>query len=272
MQVRLLKLNTDGLPEEFGDSDEITLTSFTVFGGGPVLSSTGLDANNTDITDVNDLTFNDPTTGTINQTAGNLIIDNIVGKDRENVFTTSGSVTFPVITDSAGQVDSFRLPALAGTPSATPTNGGEGHLVWDSTNNKLYAWNGSSWDDMSTADSANYLDDTYVADEALSQNDVVYISAANNVSKSSASSDATAKALGFATAAAADTANANIRKAGTVSNFAGLTPGARYYLSTTAGAITATRPTGTGNNIVQVGFARSTTQLDIQIQYLGKLA
>ena len=45
----------------------------------------------------------------------------------------------------------------------------------------------------------------------------------------------------------------------------GLTPGAIYYLSpTTAGAITSTPPSTTGQYVVQVGIALSTTALDIR--------
>ena len=110
-QIRLLKIATDGVPLEHSLTDEVTFSSFSVNGGGPVLSGTGLDMNNQDVSDVNDLAFNDPSTGTINQTAGALIIDDIMAKDRENLMTTAGGVAFPVIADSAGQVDAFRLPA-----------------------------------------------------------------------------------------------------------------------------------------------------------------
>ncbi len=41
----------------------------------------------------------------------------------------------------------------------------------------------------------------------------------------------------------------------------GLTVGSKYYLSTTAGAITATAPDGEGNVVQMVGFALSPTKL-----------
>ena len=140
-QVKLLKIASDGVPLEMDTaSDDVTLNSFTVQGGGPVLSPTGLDLNNKDVSDIKDLLFNDPSVGIINLTAGDLIADDIMAKERENLMTTAGGVVFPVISDVAGEVDSFRLPQIAGAPTASPTNGGEGHLVWDSTNDRLYAW------------------------------------------------------------------------------------------------------------------------------------
>lgn len=273
-QVKLLKISSDGVPLEFTSSaDEITLLSFTVNGGGPVLSGTGLDMNNTDVVDVNDLAFNDPTTGTINQTAGNLIVDNIMAKERSNVMTTAGDILFPVISDSAGQVDAFRLPALAGAPTATPTNSGEGYTVWDSSNDKMYVWNGSAWVDQSTAASANNIDNIYTADEALAARDVVYISAADNVSKALGDNTSKSYAIGFATASAADTDPVTVRSEGILAGFSSLTAGARYYLdASTAGTVTATIPTGSGNTIVQVGYAKSTTDMHIQILQLGRRA
>jgi hypothetical protein len=273
-QVKLLKIASDGVPLEFNSSaDEITLFSYTVTGGGPVLSGSGLDMNNTDISDINDLVMNDPTTGTINQTAGNLIIDNIMAKERSNVMTTAGDILFPVISDSSGQVDAFRLPALAGAPSASPTSGGEGYLVWDSTNNNLYAWNGSAWDNLNTVTSAESVDNLYTAEVNIAARDVVYISSADNVSPALANSTSASYALGFATAAALAAASVGVRTDGVLSGFAGLTAGSRYYLdATTPGAVTSSIPTGTGNTVVQVGYAKSTTAMSIQILQLGRRA
>jgi hypothetical protein len=228
--------------------------------------------NNLDVSDIQDLVFNDPTTGTINQTAGNLLIDDIMAKDRANVMATTGDVTFPVITDVAGEVDAFRLPALAGAPTASPTSGGEGHMVWDSSNNRLYIWDGAAWDDQSTVTSAANLDNLFTAEVSISARDVVYISSADNVSPAVASAGgAPSRAIGFATAAATATNPVEVRSAGQLAGFAGLTAGDRYYLSAaTAGAVVNSVPTGAGNTIVQVGYARSASELFIDIQQLGR--
>lgn len=273
-QVKLLKIDADGVPREFNSAaDDITLNSYTVQGGGPVLSGTGLDMNNTDVSDVQDLVFTAPSTGTINQTAGDLIVDNIMAKERSNVMTTAGDILFPVITDSAGEVDALRLPALAGPPTATPTASGEGFIVWDSTNDDLYIWDGAAWNNQNTVSSAQNLDDMYLAEAAIAARDVVYISSADNVSSAQADTSVKSQTIGFAIAAASPTDPVTVRKYGRLDGFTALTPGSRYYLSgAVAGAITTTVPTGSGHTIVQTGYAKNATTLDIQIQSLGRRA
>lgn len=270
-QIKLLKIDTDGVPVEFSSTDEITLTSFTITGGGPALSATGLNLNTTPITGLTNVTFASPTTNTINQTAGNLIVDNIMAKERSNVMTTASDILFPTISNSAGQVDAFRVPALAGVPSATPTNSGSGYLVYDSTNGDLYAWTGTLWDNLNTVSVASSLDDSYTAEVTITSRQAVYISSADNVSPAVASAAASAQVVGFATAGASAAASVNVRKSGRLAGFSALTSGSRYYLDgTTAGSITATTPTGTGHTIVQAGYAKNATTLDIQIQNLGR--
>lgn len=274
-QVRLLKIHTTGVPVEFDQAvDDITLASFTVQGGGPVLGATGLDLNNQDVSDVNDLSFNDPSTGTINQTAGALVVDNIMAKERNNVMTTAGAVLFPLVTDTAGQLDSFKVPHIAGAPTATPAFSSDaGYMVYDDTNNNMYVWDGAAWDNMNTVSSTENIDDSYIAEVAIAIRDVVYISSADNVSPADADSDVTSQAIGLATAAASATDPVNVRKFGRLAGFTGLTAGARYFLSAaTAGTITSTVPVGAGNNIIQIGYAKNTTTLDIQIQILGRRA
>lgn len=273
-QVKLLKIDVDGVPVEFDSSaDDITLASYSVTGGGPSLSATGLAMANQDVSAIKNLVFTAPTTDTLNQTAGNLVIDNIMAKERSNTLTTAADILFPVISNTAGQVDAFRLPALAGVPTQTPTASGEGYLVWDSTNDDLYIWNGTAWDNQSIVKSAQYIDDTYVAEVVVASNDAVYLSSADNVSPAIASAPGTAQVVGFASASALAAANVIIRKFGALAGFSSLTSGARYYLDgTTAGAITATVPTTSGHTITQVGYAKNTTTLDISIQNLGRRA
>jgi hypothetical protein len=273
-QVKLLKINGDGTSTEFQSAtDDITLNSFSIQGGGPVLSGTGLALANQDLSAIKNLVFTAPNTDTINQTAGALIVDNIVAKERSNLFSTAGEVLFPIVTDTASTVDNFRLPQLAGAPTATPTNTGSGFQIWDTANNKQWVWSGSAWLDQSLVNQARALDDTYTAAATLVATDAVYISAANTVDKAKADVIATSYALGFATAGAVAAAQVDVRKAGVLGGFSSLTPGARYFLSgTTAGQITSTVPTGLGHTIVQVGLAKSATQLDIIIQTLGRRA
>lgn len=271
-QVKLLKIGSTGIPLEMDASaDDITLNSFTIQGGGPVLSGTGLDLNNQDVSDIKDVSFNDSSTATIAINSTTYVADNMMFETKENAMTTAGAVLFPVVTDDADELDAFRLPAIAGVPSATPSDGGEGYLAWDSSNNNLYVWNGAEWDNLSTVTSAENIDLSYTADEALTVTNALYLSAADNVSKAANSSDASSRLLGFATESVSDTDPVIVRKAGTLGGFSGLTPGARQFLGT-AGAITETVPVAAGSIVVQAGYAKNATTLDIQILQLGKRA
>lgn len=272
-QVKLLKISADGVPLEMDiAADDITLNSFTA-GAGPVMSPTGIDMNVTDLSDVANVVFTNPATGTINQTSGNLIVNNIMAKERENLMTTAGGISFPVITDVAGQVDNFRIPALAAIPTATPTTGGSGHLVFDSANKNLYIWDGSAWDNLNTTTDSQNLVNNYTAAAAVAARDLVYISAADSVTPANASSPATSYTIGFARAAAAVAATVPVISEGILTGFTGLTPGAMQYLSgTTAGAITPTIPTASGSSIVLAGYAKSATAIHINIQHLGRRA
>lgn len=111
---------------------------------------------------------------------------------------------------------------------------------------------------------------------ALAVGDVVYVSdaAARTVKKADADD------AGFVgrkvptvlvvTVGGAAAAQVRARDLGIVGGLSGLTVGATYYVSTTAGAITATAPTATGSIVYKVGTAVSMTELAVQPVYLGK--
>jgi len=273
-QVRLLKIDSTGFPLEMDTAnDDITLASFTVTGGGPVLNA-NLDMNNGDISDANDLSFTDPTTDGITRTDGTHAADDIMMQDAENVMASGAAVLFPTVTDNADQLDAFRLPAIAGAPSATPADGGEGYLVWDSTNDKLYAWDGSAWDDLSTVTAAERTCNSYTATSITAIGEVVYIDGADSVDLADVSSvGAASRVIGMASTAAAAAAPVDICDSGVVTGLTGLTAGARYFADpSTAGGITTTVPSGSGNVIFQVGIAKSTTAMALQLQRVGTRA
>lgn len=268
--VRLLKISS-GLPTENATTDDLTFGSYTV-NGGPVLG-VNLDMNNGNITDVNLLSFTDPTADGITQTAGLLVADNIMAKERSNTLTTAADILFPTISDSAGQVDALRLPSLAGVPTATPTASGSGFIVFDDTSNKIYVWDGSAWtnDIAATATSSQKTIDStnFVADASVAIRDVVYISASGAVSPADASAEATARVVGFATNAAAPAAAVNVQMDGVLSGFTGLTVGSQYFLSETAGQVTTTPPTASGSVVVACGYGLTTTKLSILFDIIG---
>lgn len=274
--AKFLKISSTGIPTENATTDDLTVGSVAIT-SGPTVSSTGIAMADKDITGLNLITFTNATTDGITQTAGLLIIDNVMAKERSNALTTAADILFPTISDSAGQVDAFRLPVLAGTPTATPTNSSEGYLVWNSTSNKIYAWDGAAWtnDIAASASSAAAAIDTtnYVADTVgVSARDVVYISAAGKVSPADANVEVSSQAIGFATAAALATVAVSVQMDGVLSGFSGLTAGAAYFLSETAGGITTTPPTTSGAQVLLVGYATSTTKLHILFQKMGTRA
>ena len=271
-QVKLLKIDTDGVSVEFGSADDITLNSFTA-GAGPAMSPTGIDMNGQDLIDLSDLVFTDPSVGTINQTVGVLIADNIMGKERNNIISTSGAILFPAISDSAGEVDSFKVPSMAAIPTATPAfSSVQGYLT--AFGGSLYMWDGAAWNDLGISDSANSIQNLYTADEAITENDFLYISAADNVSLSVVSGGgAGSRVMGLAVSTVADTDPVYVQSEGVKDGFTGLTAGARYFGNpATPGAVTSTRPVGAGNSVVQVGYAKSATELHIHIEQLGRVA
>lgn len=99
------------------------------------------------------------------------------------------------------------------------------------------------------------------AGEALTANDAVYISSADNKAyKTDADDTAKIAFVGFAVETVSLGATINIRVDGLMGGFSGLTTGAIYYLSTTNGAITATKPT----NYKVIGTAISTSVIRIE--------
>lgn len=98
------------------------------------------------------------------------------------------------------------------------------------------------------------------ASEALSANDMVNIFA-GGVRKADATTTGK-EAHGFVKASVSSAATATIYLPGDViAGLSGLTPGARQFLSTTAGLPTETAPAATGNVAQMIGIAASATSI-----------
>lgn len=104
----------------------------------------------------------------------------------------------------------------------------------------------------------------------------VYISAASTFNKAAANASGTTKVIGFAQDAITSAATGWIQTdgilAGTTGEWdavagttGGLSAGTDYFLSASAGLITATAPSTSGNYVVKVGRAISTTEMEISI-------
>lgn len=80
--------------------------------------------------------------------------------------------------------------------------------------------------------------------------------------------DATAEgkeAHGFVLASSTSGNNATVYLSGTITGLTSLTPGARYYLDDTAGGVTSTPLTATGNVSQYVGSAISATEISFDV-------
>lgn len=102
---------------------------------------------------------------------------------------------------------------------------------------------------------------------AVVMGNAVYIDSNSKLQKAQANLAATSNAVGIIVAVnepgettAADTEAVTLCTFGPVAGFSSLTPGAVYYLDdATAGAITATAPSGAGKWAKAVGYAESAT-------------
>jgi len=100
----------------------------------------------------------------------------------------------------------------------------------------------------------------------ISQYNAVYISANNTVLKAAASGIATARCIGFANAAITAAASGAIVTDGLITGIGSAwTAGAAVYLSATAGALTQTAPSTSGQVVLKVGIAKNATDLQIKI-------
>lgn len=106
---------------------------------------------------------------------------------------------------------------------------------------------------------------TATAGEALTAGNLVYFSATGTVLKADATAIAK-QARGYVKTSFANGTTATVFFDDSNDAVTGLTPGATYYLSLTAGGVTTTPPTTTGQIVQEIGFASSATNLRVNIQ------
>lgn len=133
----------------------------------------------------------------------------------------------------------------------------------------IVALDGSGKLDSSVLPSGIGADTTVLpSSENLAAGDFVNIwndSGTLKVRKADASGGVAKQADGFVLAAVTAPANATVYHEGTNDQLSGLTIGSRYYLSGTAGGVTATAPSTAAHIVQYVGKAKSTTAIAVEM-------
>lgn len=344
-QIKVLKIGSEGVPQEHGAADDLTFNSFLAATSVSVSSGVSL---------TNNITFNDPS-----DTIAGIQNQNLLDKTAAETITNNWTIDtgyYLTITDAptndtdaankayvdaVAQGLSWQEPVLDKDLTAPPggeslgdryivaspatgawtgqedniaewngssydfTAVSEGFAVYVDDEDKIYVYNGTSWVPLGgivshnnlsglqggtsgqyyhltsaehtfltgvvTGNGVRAVDITYTAGENLTASQCVYISGDNQVMKAIATSATTDKPIGFAVATTTSGNPVEVREKGIIEGaLSGATAGTRYYLSaSTAGGVQSTAPTGAGNRVVQVGFAKNADDLDIMIQYLG---
>jgi len=111
-----------------------------------------------------------------------------------------------------------------------------------------------------------YETEVITASENLSAGNIVNVYTDSGASKARKADATTAgkEATGFVLASVTSGNPATVYVEQKITGLTGLTPGAMYWLSTTAGAATATAPSGSGNVNQRIGRALSATVLAFQ--------
>lgn len=173
--------------------------------------------------------------------------------DETDDYTWTGSHNF-----SSGEVV---LPTSA---AVSPV---EGSAYWDDATNTFKVYDADASEYKIIGEKGTIV---LTAGEAVSDRDFVYVSSANTFMKAIANSTNSVKTIGCADEGIAS-GNGDVKFSGRKGGFTGLTAGAVYYLSAaTAGGVQNSIPTGNGNFIIRVGIALSTTDILVDIKYLGR--
>lgn len=115
-----------------------------------------------------------------------------------------------------------------------------------------------------TGGGAAGIDGTYSCGVGVAVGEAVYLSGSGAVTEANATSATTAPAIGIVVSKPTTT-TCVVRSFGSASVFTTLTPGSVYYLDTTAGQLTTTAPSSSGNVVQRIGIATSATTLLVQI-------
>jgi hypothetical protein len=189
------------------------------------------------------------------------------------ILTLPDATTTIVGTDVAQSLSNKTfLDAITGTQIATPTNpsAGSNKLYFKSDGN-LYKLDNLGNETQVGAGGGGATTLSVTAGENLSARDAVYIASSSDTGRTSGraykldvTNDQRAEFLGFATGAAITGGAVTVQIAGTLTGFSGLPTGKPIFGSTTTpGSYQTSAPTLSGQSIIQLGEAVSSTDIAI---------
>lgn len=114
----------------------------------------------------------------------------------------------------------------------------------------------------------NQLGAPYTSGEALNKGDLVYMSANNTISKLPLTGSENAVGLASGTVSSGATVRAKLHQGILTGVLSGAAFGQKFYWS--GSAITSTAPSGAGQNVWQVGYAKNATDLVIEVLHIKK--
>lgn len=125
-----------------------------------------------------------------------------------------------------------------------------------------------------------YVDDTVTAYQQVTQladgsggsisaGDVVAINGSGQAIQADADAESTCRVLGICTNV--EGSDIFVQQVGNITGLSGLTAGQRLFASTTAGGLTSTAPSGTGDVVFQVGYATSTSAMVLAPMFIMEI-
>lgn len=105
----------------------------------------------------------------------------------------------------------------------------------------------------------------------ISAGDVVAIDSSGEAIQANAGAASTAEIIGVAIETVTATNPVRIAQAGTLAGLSGLTAGDKLFASTTAGALTSTAPSASGDVVFQIGYAKAADTIVIVPQYIMEI-
>ena len=115
----------------------------------------------------------------------------------------------------------------------------------------------------------SYLSSTRTVTESISKSEPYYTLAAGTIGRARADTDAKALAEGVALLNITSGAGVVVNGGVAPGVLTAVTPGTRYFVGDTGG-LSSVAPTTSGYHVMQVGIACSATDLQVQLQYIGK--